>query len=61
MGRQGEGGAMDGQRVKLIVCGMSVGGVVALAGFEVGAQRETGRAGERPALKRHLDQGDVEI
>ena len=52
---------MDGRRVKLIVCGTSVGGVVALAGFEVGAQREAGRAGERPALERHRDQGDVEI
>ena len=52
---------MDGRRVKLIVCGMSGGGVVALAGVEVGAQREAGRAGERPALERHREQGDVEI
>ena len=51
---------MDGRRVKLIVCGMSVGGVVALAGFEVGAQRETGRAGERPALEQHLEQREIE-
>lgn len=38
---------MNGRMVPWIVCGIGLGGVVALLGDEVGAQRGTMRVGER--------------
>jgi len=47
--------------VPWIVCGIGLGGVVALLEDEVGAQRGTVRARERPALKQYLEQSDCEV
>ncbi|GBC81250.1 hypothetical protein HRbin10_00357 [bacterium HR10] len=52
---------MSGRMVQWIVCGIGLWGLVALTRDEIGAQRETVRVGERPALKQHLDQNDHEV